>query len=191
MVKFPWLLLLQLSFWSGLVALCWRRRRQLALGVAWKVIFYLPVLRLYANQRYTHYQYLPNIATALLTALAAWEIADWAAGRLRRKTRPLVWATVVSLGVLLLVGVYARGVQRGLPMPSLQTVMRGGVAPPATLGREPARSPFSAKPYGLSSSEAPPPRSVLPFGPGRQGETPRPIVLPPYEGKPDPRENRL
>ncbi len=132
--RFSRLFIEQLAFWAGLFILFQRQRRLLALGLAWKAVFYLPVYNLYWNPAFTHYRYLPHLGTAWLVGLTAWELAGWASARLHRLGRPLVRWSIVGLGLLLLLRFYFMQLDRRWPPWSL--VMKGGPAPPTSFTRD-------------------------------------------------------
>jgi hypothetical protein len=132
--RFPRLFLEQVVSWAGLLVLLRGQRRLLALGVAWKAVFYLPVYNLYWNPAFTHYRYLPHLGTAWLVGLAAWELAGWASARLHRLGRPLVRWSVVGLGFALLLWFYVGQLDRRWPPWSL--VVKGGPAPPVSFTRD-------------------------------------------------------
>jgi len=128
------LLLEQVAFWAALVALVLRRRRLLVLGMAWKLVFFLPVHNLYWNPAFTHYRYLPHLGTAWLAGLASWELAAYAAVRLRDRARPLLRWSIVAVFLALLLGYYIT--QLGQRWPTWSVIVRGGLAPPASFCRE-------------------------------------------------------
>ncbi len=132
--RFSRLFVEQIAFWAGLLMLLRNQRRLLALGLAWKAVFYLPVYNLYWNPAFTHYRYLPNLGTAWLVGLAAWELAGWASARLHRLGRPLIRWTIVGLSLLLLLRFYLIQLDRRWPPWSL--VMKGGPTPPVSFTRD-------------------------------------------------------
>jgi len=131
--RFPRLLIEQLAFWLGLVALARRQPRLLALCLSWKVLLFLPVHNLYWNPAFTHYRYLPHLGTAGLVGLAAWELAGWGAARMHEWGRPLVRWLVVALGLAVLLRYYTG--QLEFRWPPWWLIKQGGPKPPASFGR--------------------------------------------------------
>jgi hypothetical protein len=146
------MLLEQAVFWIALPLLCRRRLRLLMLGVAWKVVFFLPAYQIYWNPAFTHYRYLPHLGTAWIVGLAAWEVGEAAARRLRARTRPLVRWSLVAAGIAALLAYYI--VQLPLRWPSWSTIARGGPPPPPAFGRA-LQGP--GVPFGLDDSDLHPP----------------------------------
>jgi hypothetical protein len=132
--RFPRLFLEQAAFWVGLLALFRNQRSLLAVGLAWKATFFLPVYNLYWNPAFTHYRYLPHLGTALLVGLAVWELAAWGAGRLHGVGRPLVRWAIVAVGLLLLGRYYVRQLEQRWPPWSL--IVKGGSPPPVSFTRD-------------------------------------------------------
>jgi hypothetical protein len=131
--RFPRLLVEQVAFWAALAILVERQRRMLALGIAWKVLLYLPVHNLYWNPAFTHYRYLPHLGTAALAGVAAWELACWASGRMHTWGRPLVRWSVIAVGLALLLRFYTG--QLEFRWPPWWLIRQGGPKPPASFGR--------------------------------------------------------
>lgn len=78
LLPYFWKLLVeQIAFWAALVLLLRRQLRLTLLGVAWKLIFVLPVFYLYWNHEWTHHRYLPSMGTVWLVGLAGRELAVW------------------------------------------------------------------------------------------------------------------
>jgi hypothetical protein len=96
----------QITFWVGLVILLRKYPRLLLLAVAWKIIFWLPVAKLYFNPAFTHYRYLPNIGSAWLIGPAAWEMALWAFSRLRPYLRLLARGALIAAALATLLIYY-------------------------------------------------------------------------------------
>ncbi len=132
--EFPRLLLEQVAFWSGLIALLLRQRRLLALGAAWQIVFFLPVHNLYWNSAFSHYRYLPHFGTAWLVGLAAWELIGYTGPALGRRLRPLARWAIVAAGLALLLGYYV--IQLDHKWPSWRLIRQGGPAPPASFCRD-------------------------------------------------------
>jgi len=149
---FPKMLLEQVVFWIALPLLCRRRLRLLMLGVAWKIVFFLPAYQLYWNPAFTHYRYLPHLGTAWIVGLAAWELGESAARRLRSRTRPLVRWSLVAAGLAALLAYYI--VQLPLRWPSLSTIADGGPPPPPAFCRA-LQGP--GVPFRLDDSDLHPP----------------------------------
>jgi len=132
--RFPQLLLEQVAFWVALVVLVRRQRSLLAMGAAWKLVFFLPVYNLYWNPAFTHYRYLPHLGTAWLVGLAAWELAGYTAGKMRAWGRPLVRGGLITVALVLLLGYYARQLHQHWPPWWL--IRQGGPTPPAAFCRD-------------------------------------------------------
>jgi len=131
--RFPRLLIEQIAFWAALAILIKRQPRLLALGVAWKVLLFLPVHNLYWNPAFTHYRYLPHLGTAALVGVASWELAGWAAARMHRWGRPAVRWSLIALGLALLLRFYTG--QLDFRWPAWSLIVQGGPKPPASFGR--------------------------------------------------------
>jgi hypothetical protein len=131
---FIWMVLGQVAFWSALVVLLRRQRRLLALGVVWKIVFFLPVFNLYWNPAFTHYRYLPHLGTAWIAGLAAWELSGCAAGLLRRWGRPAVRWALVGAGLLILLLHYRS--QLDLQWAPVSFMLKGGHPPPESFCRD-------------------------------------------------------
>ncbi|MBE9565720.1 MAG: hypothetical protein IMF16_03095, partial [Proteobacteria bacterium] len=132
------LLVEQVAFWAVLVLLLRRQLRLTLLGVAWKLIFVLPVFYVYWNHARTHYRYLPSMGMAWLVGLAGRELAVWFCARWRDQRYALLRWGVVSVAILLLLTHYV--VQLPLRWPNWSSVSAGGAAPPASLGRWPEKA---------------------------------------------------
>ncbi len=130
----PVRLLEQAAFWAALVVLVRRRRRLLALGVAWKLVFFLPVHNLYWNPAFTHYRYLPHLGTAWLVGLAAWELSGYAAARLGTRRPALARGPILVLAIPVLLWYY--WAQLPLRWPGWSVIARGGLAPPTSFCRD-------------------------------------------------------
>jgi len=146
------LLVEQIAFWAALVLLLRRQLRLTLLGVAWKLIFVLPVLYLYWNHEWTHHRYLPSMGTAWLVGLAGRELAVWFCARLRDDRYAVLRWGVVSVAVLLLLAHYVAQLPPRWPNWSL--VSAGGAAPPASFGRWPEKSYPQTPPPPPSAGES-------------------------------------
>lgn len=175
--RFPRLLLEQLAFWAGLVILLKRQPRILALGVAWKVLLYLPVHNLYWNPAFSHYRYLPHLGTAGLVGVAAWELSGWAAGRIHRWGRPLLRWSVIALALALLLRYYTG--QLEFRWPSWSLIAQGGPKPPAAFGRS------------LTGPGAPRLDESAIYPPGERARGRLPVRHLPPNGHPSPMHSRF
>ncbi len=123
----------QIAFWAGLAILLRWQPRLLLIGLAWKLIFFLPVYSLYWNNSFTHYRYLPTLGTAWLAGLVLWELGVWFCARARRWLRPAARWSVVALMFALTLRFYL--VQMPLAWPPLADIAKGGPPPPEGFGK--------------------------------------------------------
>ncbi len=128
------LVLQQAAFWGGLAILLRWQPRLLLTGLAWKIIFFLPVYNLYWHPIYTHYRYLPTMGTALLAGAAAWELGVWFCARVRRWLRPAMRWSIVAISFALLLGFY--WAQIPFTWPTWSVIAKGGIPPPPEFGRK-------------------------------------------------------
>jgi hypothetical protein len=145
----------QLAFWAGLALLLRRHPRLLLAAIAWKIIFWLPVMKVYWNPAFTHYRYIPNLATAWLVGTAGWELGEVISRRLRPLLRPALRWGLVAGGLLLLFSYY--WTRLGLGVTDWRQIAAGGPRGPRLLWKE----LVCKRGHGISitQSEAEPPCS--------------------------------